>query len=375
MSGSLLDSVMSLATPDLVGKAASLLGESESATSKGLTAALPVLLGSVANRAGDADFASSLFRLVSDPANDGSLLGNVMGLLSPGAASSPMMGLGGKLLGSLFGNNVSTLANALGGYAGVKSSSATSMLNFAAPLLLGVLGKAVKSGGLNAASLASLLTGQKASYAAALPSPLSRLETYFAAPTQHAAPAREHHTAYTPPPPEPKSSIWKWLLPLLVGLAALWGLSRCLHKEPAAVEAPAPVVEPAPAPVVEPAPAPVAEAPAPVAEAPAPAAIPSANVYFDVNKSDVPADTSTALAEVVAYLQANAGARASISGYHSPEGDLAKNQELAKNRAKAVKAALAAAGVAEDRLDLDKPLVTTGGDVERESRRVEVRIK
>ena len=364
MSNDLLASLTGLMTPDLLGKAASFLGDSEPAVSKGMGAVFPVLLGSLANRSSDAAFASTLYNLVRDPANDGSLLNNVAGLLSPGAASSPMGALGGKLLSAMFGNNLGNLASSLGGYAGVKPSSASSMLSFAAPLVLSLLGKAVKSGNLSLSSLVAMLTGQKSSYQAALPGPLSRLESYFA------APATERYVAPPPPPPEPKSSIWRWLLPLLIALALLWLLSRCMGgKEETTTMAPAPtpapaVVEPAPAPAPEPMPAPVAEP-----------EIPLANYYFDVDKFELPVAREGSLEAVIAYLQANPTAVASVSGYHDPTGDAAHNEELARKRAQAVKDAMMAAGVPESQIDMVKPIVTTGSGDLAEARRVEVAIR
>jgi len=354
MSATLLESLSGLITPDLISKAAVAFGDNEAAVGKGIGAALPLLLGSVANRASDTNFASSLFNLVRDPANDGSMLTNLAGLLGPGASSSPMMELGSKLLSLLFGNNLSSLGNSIAGYAGVKPATASSMLSMAAPLVLSVLGKAVKSGNLNVTSLAGMLLGQKQSYAAALPGPLSKLESYLAAPTAAAF--------AVPAVAAPKSSIWRWLVPILIALAALWMLSRCMHKEPAA-NAPAPTVQSSPAP-----------SPAPVTET-APAGLPAANLYFELDKADLPADATRTLAPVADYLKANPAARASITGYHDPSGDAAHNEELAKNRAAAAKAALAAAGVAEDRLDMDKPIVTTGGGAPEDARRVEVRVK
>ena len=118
------------------------------------------------------------------------------------------------------------------------------MLSVAAPLLLSVLGKAVKSGNLNLSSLIGMLTGEKDSYARALPGPLSRLDGYFASPVRAAYAA--------PPPVEEKKSIWRWLLPLLIALAALWLLSRCMGPKETVTE----VIETVPAPVVESAPAP-----------------------------------------------------------------------------------------------------------------------
>jgi outer membrane protein OmpA-like peptidoglycan-associated protein len=362
MSATLLDTLSGLLTPDMIGKAASALGESEPAVSKGMSAVFPVLLSSVANRAGDADFASTLFNLVRDPANDGSLLGNVASLLGPGASSSPMMALGGKLLGSLFGNNLGSLESSLGGYAGVKPATSRSMLSFAAPLLLSVLGKAVKSGNLNLSSLIGMLTGQKDSYARALPGPLSRLDGYFASPVRAAYAA--------PPPVEEKKSIWRWLLPLLIALAALWLLSRCMGPKETVTE----VIETVPAPVVESAPAPE-PMPAPAVEAAPAAEMPLANYYFEVDQFALPVAREGSLEAVIAYLKANPTAVASVSGYHDPTGDAAHNEELARKRAQAVKDAMTAAGVPDSQIDMVKPIVTTGSGDMAEARRVEVSIR
>ena len=166
MAASLLDSLTGLITPDLASKAASMFGESDSSVRKGMTGALPVVLSGLASRAGDSGFAGSLFDLVRSPANDDNVLNDLGGLLG-GGTSSPMMGLGGKLLSTLFGGNIGNVASALAGYAGVKSSTGASLLNLAAPLVLAVLGRKTRSEGLNASSLASLLLGQKDSFAAA----------------------------------------------------------------------------------------------------------------------------------------------------------------------------------------------------------------
>lgn len=366
MSDNLLDSLTGLMTPDVLAKAASFLGESEPAVSKGMTGAFAVLLNSLAGRSSDDTLMSSVFKLITNPANDSSLLGNVASMFAPGFASSPLGSLGGQFLNQMFGNNTANLGNALANYSGVRGPIGGSLLNLAAPLLLSMLSKAVRSGNLNLSSLIGMLTGQKSKYAAALPGPLSNLSSYFAAPVRE---VRE--TAYTPPPPppEPKSSIWRWLLPLLLALVALWLLSRCMGGDKI-VEAPvveAPAVESAPvesAPVVEAAPevAPVVD-------------LPRANYYFEVDQSALPVAREGSLESVVAYLQANPSAVAIVSGYHDPTGDAAHNEELAKNRAQTVKDALLAAGITESQVEMVKPVVTTGGGDLAEARRVEVTIR
>ena len=66
--------------------------------------------------------------------------------------------------------------------------------------------------------------------------------------------------------------------------------------------------------------------------------------------------------------------RFSVSGFHDATGSKAANAELAKNRAGKVAEALKAAGVADDRIQLDKPSETTGSGDNKEARRVEVGI-
>jgi outer membrane protein OmpA-like peptidoglycan-associated protein len=362
MSSSLLDSLTGLITPDLIGKAASYLGDPEGSVSKGIAAALPLVLGGVATKASDQGFANGLFDLVSNPANDGSVLNNVAALLTPSATSSPLGSLGGRLLSAVFGDNMNSAASALSGYAGSKPSTGNSLLSFVAPLVLGVLGKTVRSGGLNVSSLASLLLGQKDSIAGALPGPLANLDRFVSTPAR---------VVSAPLPAEEPSrpSIWRWLLPILIALLAIWLLSKIFGRR----ETPVDETTPAPA-AVEPAPQPAPVEPAATDTAPL-AGAPSATLYFDVGSADLPADSTGGLEPVIAYLKANPSTAAVVSGYHDASGDAASNEELAKNRALAVQNALEGAGVDAGRIQLEKPAVATGAGSPDDARRVEVTVR
>lgn len=356
MTASLLDTLTALITPDFASRAASTLGESDAAIRKGLGGAFPVLLSGLASRASDAGFAGSLFDLVRSPANDGNVLNDVGSLLGSGA-SSAMMDLGSRLMGMLFGDNATSLASALAGYAGTKASTGTTLLNIAAPLALAVLGKRTRSEGLNGSSLASLLLAEKDAFAAALPGPLAGIGSYLAGPPRQ----RE---VYAPPPPVPqrRSSIWRWLLPLLIALLLLWLLSSLFARR----ERPVDEVPP---------PAAVESVPAPQTPAAPSSATPTATVYFDVDQSALPAGSDTALSAVIIYLKDNPTSTAVISGYHDPTGDAAANEELAKSRAMAVRDALIAAGVEDTRIDMKEPVETTGTGALDDARRVEVTVR
>jgi outer membrane protein OmpA-like peptidoglycan-associated protein len=97
--------------------------------------------------------------------------------------------------------------------------------------------------------------------------------------------------------------------------------------------------------------------------------------YFDTGKAALKDDASTNVAPIVEWLKANASAKAVISGYHDSRGNQASNEELAKNRAKAVRDALKAAGIDEARIEMRKPQSVDGGANLDEARRVEVSVE
>jgi cytochrome c oxidase subunit 2 len=119
--------------------------------------------------------------------------------------------------------------------------------------------------------------------------------------------------------------------------------------------------------------APAASAASSDASAPAASATSlPASVYFETGKDALPADAASAVQAAADYAKAHADAKLTLSGFTDATGPAAKNAELAKTRAQAVRDALKAAGVAEDRIILKKPETITGGADPREARRVEI---
>ena len=95
--------------------------------------------------------------------------------------------------------------------------------------------------------------------------------------------------------------------------------------------------------------------------------------YFASGSADLAPGAADALGDVVKGVAA--GQTAVISGYHDTTGDPAQNEELAKQRALAVRDALKALGIGDDKLDLRKPEVTTATGSNAEARRVEVSLQ
>ena len=85
-----------------------------------------------------------------------------------------------------------------------------------------------------------------------------------------------------------------------------------------------------------------------------------------------PQAPATTLAVVIKGVEA--GHRAVISGFHDATGDAALNEQLAKKRAETVRDVLTGLGVPTDKVELEKPAVTTGSGDNAAARRVEVRL-
>lgn len=179
---------------------------------------------------------------------------------------------------------------------------------------------------------------------------------------------------------------WNWLLMLLLALLALF-LIWWLFVRPAPLPADVEGVTVAPytetsgaAPAND-----LASAPAEgTAEIPAGAGVtsemrngkPVVKVYFDTGKTDVAQAFAGTAEGLKLWLASNQGSSLAISGYNDPSGNAAANAELSKQRAKAVQAALIAAGIPESSAELVKPENTADATVPKEAaRRVEVVVR
>jgi OOP family OmpA-OmpF porin len=209
--GGLLDSLKNCFTPDVVKGASSLVGAPESSSRQALNIAAPTMLGGLTDMASSNEGASTLVNMIHN-GDYSSAVDDAGSLFAGGSKTSSMMSVGQQLVGRIFGNRSSAVAESVGRSSGLSTASATSLLHLVAPLAMGVVGQQVMSRGLNASGLSSLLQGQKDEFAAAMPSGMSR-ETGT---RPVIAPMPSELTRRAEP-----SGGRSWLPLLLVGLAAL----------------------------------------------------------------------------------------------------------------------------------------------------------
>ena len=223
MATSLLDGLKGLVTPDLLSTAARNLGESEASVGAGLGASFPTILAGLAGKAGNAQAMRPFFDIISSPANDGSVLRDPR-LAVTATPGTPLGAAGAQLLSGLFGPQLSSVGDVVGRSSGLRSGAGGSLLGLAAPLVLGVLGNRVRSGGLNPAGLASMLLGERDQITRALPAGLASIPGLASI-----LGAKEvGRTADIAAPPV-SAARSRWLWPALAALAlvaVLWGVSR-----------------------------------------------------------------------------------------------------------------------------------------------------
>lgn len=232
MSLNLIDMAKGLFAGEVANKAASAFGESESSITKAFGGMVPAIFSQLADKTSTTDGANTIARLAQEQAGSG--LFNNLGSLLGGGDNSSWLSKGSGLVSSLFGNKVDGLVSLLSNFAGIKSSSSSSLLSLAVPAILGFLGKHMGANNLGASGLASLLGGQKSFISSALPAGLS-LGSLFGG-TDVNVKANAPHVAATQYEEEDNGGggmkwLWPLLLLALLGAAALYFFKGCNKKE------------------------------------------------------------------------------------------------------------------------------------------------
>jgi OmpA-OmpF porin, OOP family len=239
MSFNLLDIVKGYFGNDLISKASSFLGESEGGVAKAVSGIVPSILGGLLSKSSSGEGASSIFNMAKEAHGSGILggLGNFFGDEGGGLLSK-----GADLLKGLFGDKAHGLAEGVASMAGIKSSSASSLMSMAAPVALGALGKHASENNLDAGGLGSFLSSQKDSILGSLPASLgsllgmgglgqlgNKVANMADNATSGAKETISTASAYAEDAAAKGGGAIKWLLPLLLlvlAAAAAWYLMR-----------------------------------------------------------------------------------------------------------------------------------------------------
>ncbi|HET6862320.1 MAG TPA: OmpA family protein [Pyrinomonadaceae bacterium] len=380
MAPDLLNQLTNEFRGDSLNNIASAIGISPAKTQTALGGLVPVILSSLAGKASTTDGAHE----VIDVIRRNNLASVSLADVSRPEGVTSLVSTGRSLVDLALGGRVNSVTNWIATNTSVSNSSITSLASLCAPVVLGFLGRRLGSTGLNASSLSSLL-GSPSSYLQNAPAGLTSALSLGGASTATRRIADDIATApaYAT---QPKRSPWGWLLPLLLGAAALGLLAYLFLRR----QEPVTVATPQPAARTETAPAPAA--PAPVVPTSSGANlgalidtklpngvnlhIPSNGIenkllafigdstkavdqttWFSFDRLEFETDSATLkpssreqLSNVAAILQAYPQVDLKIGGYTDNTGDPARNFKLSQDRATSTLNELVGLGVAKSRL-------------------------
>lgn len=242
MSVNIINLIKEQISSTLVSESASQLKESEAGVSKAISGLIPVVLGSLANNSNNQTVIDAVQNSTSSD-----VLGNLLNNTSNNSFIS-------GLLSSLFGDKISGIVNTIATYAGISNNSSSSLLSLVTGATLGSINKYASSNNLDRSGISSLLSDQKGIVSSLLPAGLSLASLNIGDwakkyefgndgdkvnPTVHEEPKIEVTRSISNDGTNPNrntssegGSIWKWLLPLLLLIAAAYFIwKQCEKKE------------------------------------------------------------------------------------------------------------------------------------------------
>ena len=357
MAFNFVDSVKGYFSNDLVNKAASFLGESETSIKKGLDAIIPVSLAGIVNKAQSSP--ESLFGFAKEAFSSG-IVNKLGDTFRPGGGGVPSMGP--PLISGVLGDKFGSIANSISSFTGLKGSSISSLFGSIVPFALGLLGKQATENNLSPGAVSTMLSSQKSSIMSMIPSGLNLSNLLGLGGVKQAVSSAV---------PEIRKRRTNWVLPILLGIAALFLLWWLFSKPDKTTTGVVPMKDTTTAvnkPVEPTVTMGTVKLKLPngveldaykggiedqlIAFINDPASKPGKDVWFDFNDlnfkfgtAEIMPESQKQLDNITKILQAYPKVKIKIGGYTDKVGDEAANKKLSHGRAKAVADALNASGV------------------------------
>jgi outer membrane protein OmpA-like peptidoglycan-associated protein len=305
------------------------------------------------------------------------VLNNFSGALSGGPATEGLLNTGSNLLRGLLGDKMGAVANVISSYSGIQSSSATKLLGLVAPLLFGLLGKQMASGGVNLAGLPSMLASHRDTILQFAPPGLAGALGLSSNSNLCGAPAPTRPVPVVAP--EKKGfPIWGWLLPLLAIVAAIIGWRACSAPHGpklASITLPCGTVLSVEEGTFN---FNLANFLMKGSDADLPKTFVFDHLNFDSATTRLTPESNPTVTNLIAIMKCYPTMQVQLEGHTDSTGDAAANKQLSVDRANAIRDLLVAGGIDSSRITTagygaDKPIASNDTDEGRaKNRRTEL---
>jgi hypothetical protein len=328
---------------------ASLIGESPTATTAGISAAIPALLAGAIQKSSTASGANDLVNQLKQMMAGGNPLDRIGSILADPNARSSYVTQGQGVAGSLLGGASDSVARTIGNAQGMSGSAVSSILALLAPLVLGALGR-FTGANPTASGLQSVLSSEQGAVSRLLPAGLGSLFALGPATTAAGAASGGNTIILGSEARSGMAAIWPWLIgALALALLAFFGLRYfSTQNVPGHVSLSLPGGS-----SID-----VAEGSIGYEVAkylgssdPAPKTFVFDNLNYATASSTLTPESSPTVAAIVAILKAYPNVRCKVVGYTDNQGDPSANVTLSEARANTVKQELVNGGIAADRIE------------------------
>jgi hypothetical protein len=165
----LTQQIMQQMSGDSLEQVSRQIGTNEQATTSLLEAALPVLVSALAKNASQPTEAQALHQALAED-HDGSILNNLSGFLS-----NPDVANGAAILGHILGPKEPVVNQGLAQASNLNADQVAQLMQIAAPLVMGALGKEQQQNGFSTSDLSAFLGTQQQIDEAARPNLMQTL--------------------------------------------------------------------------------------------------------------------------------------------------------------------------------------------------------
>lgn len=383
-------------TSDVLRRVSGALDEGPAVIGKAVAAAAPAILIGVLDTASTPAGMDRVRAMIRDTRSRGAMLDNPGSLLRDRSATEEMMGRGSRAVSTLFGKRTDGITEALAGYTGMRSGTASSLLSLVTPIILRRLDRRAAAAGLDFSGVMRLLRAQRSTIAGAVPMALATVLGF----------RDERSMPWTDAPTVQRGRFWPVLVAGAGILALLAVLGYPLTLEVTTGGAPGPQARTTPAasaPPVGPAPEPAAPWPAasgresstPGSDAPdtvqqiaaflagdssveVPRRFVLGDLSFQSGSATLTPESQETVDALAKVLKANPSVEIALEGHTDDTGSVAANKALSTARATAIEDGLVGAGVSGERIIVagygpDRPVASNDTEEGRaRNRRTEV---
>src|SRR5262245_22728395 len=169
MNANLMDMAKDYLSPDVIRKFGSQLGETPEATQKGLSSAIPAVMGGFVRQATSDPSGAGVTRLLTEGQRNGDKLEDMSSVMTAGGAKTETcLSRGQRTMGGVLSDRTSSAVGHVAGSSGLGQRASGKILALAGSVVGAVLSREALAHKLGPSGLASMLAGQKDAVTGAL---------------------------------------------------------------------------------------------------------------------------------------------------------------------------------------------------------------